>query len=98
MAEMYSACEHTFVMVLPLPCLTSPIVISLVGVILIARPAFIFGGQGGKVEEGATPAQRFTAVCLALWGVLGSAGACASSFLPSNTLNEPATQTQLFVP
>jgi hypothetical protein len=46
------------------------------GVILIARPAFIFGAQHGKVEEGATATQRFTAVCVALFGVLGGTGAC----------------------
>jgi hypothetical protein len=50
-------------------------VISFFGVILIARPASIFGGSA-KGEDGVTPAQRFAAVCVSLVGVFGAIGAC----------------------
>lgn len=60
--------------------------VSLVGVVLIARPPFIFGsGSEEPVPEGSdvptkevTPEQRLLAVGVALIGVLGSTGAYTS--------------------
>jgi hypothetical protein len=69
-------------------------VCALCGIVLIARPTFLFGGHGAA-EDGATSAQRLmavTCVCvsshppssltvirrLSLLGVFGSAVACAS--------------------
>lgn len=56
-------------------------VCSLVGVVLIARPTFIFGAaalpvDGGVGVERGTPAERLGAVGVALIGVLGATGAC----------------------
>ncbi|KAF7986785.1 hypothetical protein HWV62_20396 [Athelia sp. TMB] len=51
---------------------------SLVGVVLIARPTFIFGAaavDGGTGDEHGTPAERLGAVGVALIGVLGATGA-----------------------
>ncbi|KAG9087531.1 hypothetical protein FRC07_012797, partial [Ceratobasidium sp. 392] len=57
---------------------------SLLGVILIAKPTFLFGG-GGKTDVGAgeggpviTEAQRMAAVGVALIGVFGASGAYIS--------------------
>ncbi|KAF8227145.1 hypothetical protein L208DRAFT_1405882 [Tricholoma matsutake] len=55
---------------------------SLFGVVLIARPAFLFGtvptgGHTDRLEAG-TPAQRLMAVGVAVIGVLGSTGAYIS--------------------
>lgn len=53
--------------------------VSLSGVVLIARPTFLFGGSGhmdagvGAGGPTVTPAQRMIAVCVALVGVLGAA-------------------------
>jgi len=57
-------------------------VFSLIGVILIARPTFLFGsavgnGEGTDIEKG-TPVERLMAVGIALLGVLGSTGAYTS--------------------
>jgi len=56
-------------------------VFSLIGVVLIARPTFIFGsvllpstGNDTDIEKG-TPAERLIAVGVALLGVLGKTGA-----------------------
>ncbi|KAF7973811.1 hypothetical protein HWV62_14186 [Athelia sp. TMB] len=51
---------------------------SLVGVVLIARPTFIFGAaavDGSTGDEHGTPAERLGAVGVALIGVLGATGA-----------------------
>ncbi|KZP24259.1 drug/metabolite transporter superfamily [Athelia psychrophila] len=53
---------------------------SLIGVVLIARPTFIFGAaalpvDGGAGAERGTPEQRLGAVGVALIGVLGATGA-----------------------
>lgn len=46
--------------------------VSLGGVVLIARPPFLFGNSTDDDEPGVTPAQRLTAVAVALVGVLGA--------------------------
>jgi len=52
---------------------------SLFGVILIARPVFIFGKAAHHdISEKGTPEQRLVAVAIALVGVLGSTGALTS--------------------
>lgn len=63
-------------------------VFSLAGVVLIARPAAIFGvnsnlwapgaSPGLESNEKGTPAQRLVAVCVAMVGVLGATGAYTS--------------------
>ena len=52
-------------------------ILSLVGVVLIARPQSLFG-SGGSYAGDATGLQRLSAVGVALLGVLGSAGAYTS--------------------
>ncbi|KAF6756683.1 integral membrane protein DUF6 [Ephemerocybe angulata] len=46
--------------------------VSLGGVVLIARPPFLFGGASPDGERGVTPTQRLMAVGVALMGVLGA--------------------------
>ncbi|KAF5309361.1 hypothetical protein D9611_013998 [Ephemerocybe angulata] len=46
--------------------------VSLGGVVLIARPPFLFGGASPDGERGVTPTQRLMAVGVALIGVLGA--------------------------
>ncbi|KIJ97898.1 hypothetical protein K443DRAFT_681172 [Laccaria amethystina LaAM-08-1] len=55
-------------------------VFSLSGVVLIARPAAIFGvyPNAGAGPEKGTSAQRLVAVCMAMVGVLGATGAYTS--------------------
>lgn len=63
-------------------------VFSLAGVVLIARPAAIFGvypnfgapgaGPDGESNDKGTSAQRLVAVCIAMVGVLGATGAYTS--------------------
>ncbi|EKM74704.1 hypothetical protein AGABI1DRAFT_132961 [Agaricus bisporus var. burnettii JB137-S8] len=63
-------------------------ILSLVGVLLIARPPFLFGGSNDKITEASqigettadsvTPNQRLIAVGVAMLGVLGSTGAYTS--------------------
>ncbi|KAF5319494.1 hypothetical protein D9619_008739 [Psilocybe cf. subviscida] len=52
--------------------------VSLIGVVLIARPAAIFGDSAGKSQEKGTPRDRLIAVGVALIGVLGATGAYTS--------------------
>ncbi|XP_006457167.1 hypothetical protein AGABI2DRAFT_154525 [Agaricus bisporus var. bisporus H97] len=63
-------------------------ILSLVGVLLIARPPFLFGGSNDNITEASqigettadsvTPNQRLIAVGVAMLGVLGSTGAYTS--------------------
>lgn len=60
-------------------------IVSLLGVVLIARPASIFGDHPdnlpipeGKPDAGVTPAQRLMAVGFSMVGVLGATGAYTS--------------------
>ncbi|PFH46969.1 hypothetical protein AMATHDRAFT_7209 [Amanita thiersii Skay4041] len=54
-------------------------VISLIGVVFIARPPFLFGGFDlGKAPGGVTTAQRMLAVGASLIGVVGTTGAFTS--------------------
>ncbi|KAJ8456284.1 hypothetical protein ONZ45_g18783 [Pleurotus djamor] len=48
---------------------------SLFGVVLIARPAFIFGSSASSVNSDVDPTQRLIAVGVALLGVVGATGA-----------------------
>jgi len=53
-------------------------VLSLIGVVLISKPAFIFGAHEGNSQGGGrevSPGERATAVASALLSALGSAGA-----------------------
>jgi len=60
--------------------------VCLLGVVLIARPPFIFGSDdhpnekdlGAVIENGVTAEQRMAAVCVSLIGVIGAAGAFIS--------------------
>jgi drug/metabolite transporter (DMT)-like permease len=48
--------------------------VSLGGTVLVAQPAFLFGGMV-QDEYGVTPEERLMAVGIALMGVLGASGA-----------------------
>jgi drug/metabolite transporter (DMT)-like permease len=52
--------------------------LSLLGVILIARPQYLFGTSNSTIGGTATGLQRLTAVGVALIGVIGAAGAYVS--------------------
>jgi drug/metabolite transporter (DMT)-like permease len=52
--------------------------LSLVGVVLIARPPFLFGSTSSADDDGTTPAQRMLGVTIGLVGVIGATGAYVS--------------------